>query len=88
MFEERIKDLSELPDLSSMKIEEYGLPKNWGFSRGHKGFEYNQWAITYTHEDLSQDVYPLPLFVSVLVDWNRKWEREEMQRDLRNLFGV
>jgi hypothetical protein len=88
MFETRIKDLSELPDLSTMKCEEYGLPKNWGFSYGHSELEENQWAIKHVHEDMSEDLYPLPLWVSVLINWQRKHEREDLQRLARQLFGL
>lgn len=89
MEEDRIRDLSELPDLSKMKPERGGLPKNWAFSKGHVGLERDQWAIiNVQEEDLSADVYPLPMCVSVLVNWERANERETLQRDLKNLLGV
>lgn len=88
LFEAHIKDLSELPDISTMEREEHGMPKNWGFSRGHNGLERNQWAVTHVHEDLSQDVYPLPMAVSVLVDWERSIERNDLQRSMRILLGM
>lgn len=88
MFETRLKNLSDLPDLSKMEREPHGLPKNWGFSRGHNELERDQWAVQHVHEDLSEDLYPLPLWVSVLIDWQRQSERTDLQSALRRLLGV
>ncbi len=87
-MEDRIRDLSELPDLRTLDLEEHGMPKNWSFCRGYNGLERNQWAIQHVHEDLSADIYPLPLFVSVLIDWQRTDERRTLQRALKALLDV
>lgn len=87
-METRVKDLSELPDLRSMKRESCGLPKNWSFGRGGQHLDSDQWAISFTHDDLSQDLYPLPIWVTVLIRWSEKNARENLQRDLRNLLDL
>jgi len=87
-FESRIKDISELPNLSEMDRDSDGLPRNWCFCKGHNGLHHDQWAVQFVHEDLSADVYPLPLFVSVLIRWERNNERETMQRALQALLGM
>ena len=86
--EDRIKDLSELPNLSEMELEDWGLPKNWSFSLGRYGFERDQWVITFTHDDLSQDVYPLPLFVTALVNMNKEWATEAVQNEIKQALGL
>ncbi|MBO6511807.1 MAG: amino acid permease [Roseibium sp.] len=83
-----MKDLSELPCLHSMELEEHGLPKNWAFCCGGADLDSDQWAIKHVHEDLSEDLYPLPHWVTVLLQWNRAWEREAMQSQLRNILGL
>lgn len=88
MYETRVKDISELPDLSGMVRESHGLPKNWSFCKDHNKLERGQWAVQHVHEDLSEDIYPLPLWVSVMIDWQRDSQRTELQRSLRRLLGV
>lgn len=87
-MESRIKELSELPDLSRMDCEPWGMPKNWGYCQGHKDLDRNQWAITHVHEDLSEDVYPLPLWVTPLIRAQVSNAQSDLQRDLRNLLGL
>jgi hypothetical protein len=40
------------------------------------------------HEDLSADIYPLPLFVTALVNWERNDERRTLQRSLKALLDI
>jgi hypothetical protein len=87
-MEDSIRDLSELPDFRKMEIEKHGMPKNWGFCRGYNGLERDQWAIQHVHEDLSSDIYPLPLFVTALVRWERNDERQTLQRSLKALLDI
>jgi hypothetical protein len=87
-MEDRIKDLSDLPDFRTMKIEWDGMPKRWGFCRGWKGSEPGQWAIQRVNDDYSVDIYPLPLAVTALVNWERIAERQELQRSFRELLGI
>ncbi|EFO32579.1 amino acid permease-associated region [Roseibium sp. TrichSKD4] len=83
-----MKELSELPDFKDMKLESHGMPKNWGFSCGGKHMDYGQWAIQHVHDDLSVDVYLLPLWITPLVRWREKNARREMQDEIRNALGI
>lgn len=86
--ETRIKDLSELPDLRTMKLEPWGLPKNWGYCRGGQHLRDDQWAIKYVHDDLSEDLYPLPDWVTHLIRDREQDARQSLQQQLRNLLSI
>ena len=87
-MESRIKDLSELPDLRRMDCEPWGMPKNWGYCQGHAALERDQWAITHVNKDFTEDVYPLPLWVTPLIRAQAGIAKSDLQRKLRNLLGI
>ena len=64
----RMKKFSDIP-WHSVSFE----PQNgWGWGRGGSGLDDDTYTINFTHNDLSQDVYPLPKALSYMLSQQLK----------------
>lgn len=79
---------TELADWQTLPDDIDFMTSGWCYGRGGRNLRNDQWSISHTTADLTETLYVLPNFLSVMI--NRAYDKGhlEAQREMRKALGV
>lgn len=91
-----IYEFEELPDFSSMELEPWGMPKDWGFvvmgtSLKHRGIPDRSHVIMFREivdDEVVEHVYPIPRTVKFLMRHDNLQGYKEAKQQIRSALGI